>query len=361
MKEKELDYARLRELNIPEEVIRNMAIQDGGNIDEEGNVLFLDEARQKSKENQEKPMWTNKSDGIGIQNAFVNKVSEIILTQLRTGKGSREQFDMLVEMANAPASSLKHKATMKLLGMDKKGYTHGVIFPLNIDLADSAVSCVMPIDLVMASIEDAEYIAIVDMCLCRVSYDCQDYPQDFGCIFLNKAGKRVVEAGVAHHVTLEDAKAHVLKAKELGLFAASEFLQGEQYIWGIPNSEMNEFRMICFCCPCCCLMMKILKAGTLEEKKRYVSCGYTSTVNHNKCVGCQKCAQVCPQKAITYRKDRKAVINQDKCMGCGYCKMECASNAISLKQTYPLRTSVNEYFLKEARIDDEYIHKKINC
>lgn len=357
MKNKELDYERLRMLNVPEEVIRTMDVRDGGNIDAEGKVLFLDDERQKRKEHPEKSMWVDKPNGLGIQNAVVRKISKTILTQLREGKGSRKQFDMLVEMAGEPEKSIKHKATMGLLGMGEKGYTHGTVFPLNIDISDAAESCVMPIDLVMEAIEEAEYIAIVDMCLCRVSYDCKDYPQDFGCIFLNKAGKRVVDAGVAHHATEEEAKQHVLKAKELGLFAVSEFLQGEQLIWGVPNNEMHEFRMICFCCSCCCLMMKILKNGTSEEKKRYASCGYTSTVNHSKCIACQKCAKACPQNAIIYREDGKSVIEQDKCMGCGYCKMECQSNAISLKQTFPLRNSVNEYFLKEARIDDRYVHK----
>ena len=46
-----------------------------------------------------------------------------------------------------------------------------------------------------------------------------------------------------------------------------------------------------------------------------------------------------------YREDGKCVINQDKCMGCGWCKLECKSGALRTQQTFPMRSSVNEYFL----------------
>ena len=37
-------------------------------------------------------------------------------------------------------------------------------------------------------------------------------------------------------------------------------------------------------------------------------------------------------------------------MGCGFCKEACEQHAIDIKQTMPLRGSVDEYFEKEGRI-----------
>ena len=144
----------------------------------------------------------------------------------------------------------------------------------------------------------------------------------------------------------------MLRAKDNGLFCNAEMVEGEQFIWGLRNDEMNEFRMFCFCCPCCCLAMKGVRYAAESAKERYSSCGYTTTVNHDKCAGCHSCAKASPQQAISYREDGKCVIDQDKCMGCGWCKLECKTGALNTQQTFPMRNNVNEYFIKEHRIDD---------
>lgn len=351
-----IDVEKLRALNIPEEVIASLDIRNGGNIDDEGNVLFLDEDRQKRKEHPDRPMRKNKSDGIGVK----NKIAKIIsadATKPREG-GGNAVFPIIAGAVEKPGGGLKKKLFLSMLGYGEKGYTYGTMLPLNIDFSEDTQTGVLPIQLIFEALEDAKYIGIVNTCICRDSFRCKDYPIDIGCIFLNSAGERVVEAGLAKHATVEEAKAHVLRAKECGLLGNSEFVEGEQVVWGLKNSQMNEFRMICFCCPCCCLAMKVIKGGTPEIKARHVSCGYTTVVNHTKCVGCHKCAPACPQQAITYREDGKAVINQETCMGCGWCGLECENGALQIKQTFPVRKSLNEYFLKEARIDDGLEHKR---
>lgn len=49
-------------------------------------------------------------------------------------------------------------------------------------------------------------------------------------------------------------------------------------------------------------------------------------VNQEKCVGCGKCAAVCPEKAVTM-SDKKAHVNADKCIGCGECLTVCPVKA----------------------------------
>ncbi|MEL7563321.1 MAG: 4Fe-4S binding protein [Dehalobacterium sp.] len=350
-----INYKKLRSLGVPDEIISTLDERDGGNIDPQGNVLFLDEDRVKSREDLDHPLRKNQSNGLGIKNSIVKKSSANIH---RKTTPPTQMFDLLEKGAAWDKNSIKGKIYRSFMGFDAKGYTHGTVLPLNVDMSNMVHGGVLPIDLVYAYLEDAEFIAIMHRCVCRYNYDCKDYPIDFGCIFLNAAGRIAVQDGIGRKVTVEEAKEHVQQAMKHGLFANAEFVQIEQFLWGLRNDQMNEFRMICFCDNRYCLAMRVVRNGNKEIKARFTSCGYTSVIDHDKCVGCKSCASACPQKAISYREDGKSVINQDNCMGCGFCRLECRRGAISTKQTMPLRASVNEYFLKEARIDDGLPHKK---
>jgi len=47
----------------------------------------------------------------------------------------------------------------------------------------------------------------------------------------------------------------------------------------------------------------------------------------NNCIGCGKCADVCPQKAIACVKDEGLLIDRDKCDRCGLCTEVCVANS----------------------------------
>jgi ferredoxin len=47
-------------------------------------------------------------------------------------------------------------------------------------------------------------------------------------------------------------------------------------------------------------------------------------INYEKCVGCHKCEEICPQKTISHCK-----VKQVRCIGCGKCFSVCKHDAIS--------------------------------
>ncbi len=51
-------------------------------------------------------------------------------------------------------------------------------------------------------------------------------------------------------------------------------------------------------------------------------------VDQNNCNGCGECIRVCPNDAIYWNNQGKAVINQAKCTQCGKCVAVCPNSAI---------------------------------
>lgn len=56
-------------------------------------------------------------------------------------------------------------------------------------------------------------------------------------------------------------------------------------------------------------------------------------LNKKLCVGCQKCKEVCPAKAISM-KDNKPVIDRKKCIKCFCCQEFCPHGAMKVKRTF---------------------------
>lgn len=358
MTKKRIDVGKLQSLGVPGDVIESIDPRDGGNITPEGEVLYLDEERRDAKVDSGRPLRKNHPDGLGLKNRLVKKTSKMVTT----GDGGGEAFAKITQFMGEPESSAKNKMVNKFLGFDDKGYTHVHVMPLNIDcsdIRDKHHSVVVPYDLIIAELKDADFIAIMNFCICRKSMKCEHYPWDFGCIFMGPNGRHAVEGGIAHQATLEEAIAHVDKAAEMGLMAAADYVEGEQFIWGVQNNEMNRYRMICFCCDCCCLAMNVLKHSARDISGRYSPVGWTAVVDHTKCVGCKACESRCPQHCITFDEETGLrITDQDKCLGCGFCKLVCKHGAISIKQTMPMRDSLNDYYLNEGRLDDGLEHSK---
>lgn len=420
------------------------------NIDEQGNVLFLDEERaaRKSSFPGKRPVYKNKPNGLGIKNflvlrtsarpwnwkvvlkvfAFILNMSKVLKKPGSLGdriyrkammfdppeqsysagfvfnlnvdvpedvpgtaayndyvthanaehhrhafeckqamlKKTKERgsvsdasavhADEHTDEAGEGATGSKKMAQANLAGSAKSSSSTKTIemnMPVSTDAARDLSTVTLPIDLVKKAIDEAEYIGGMKECLCRAGRDCKTYPHDLACLFLNLGGRVVVDHGLAVELTKEEAYERVERAAALGLTCQSLWVQVEQLIWGFKNDQMDAFLEICFCCPCCCVGLNLSKNGPRNIKQGFMPSGWTAVVNRDLCTGCGDCVkQYCPQDAIHFREsDGKMVVNQDVCVGCGYCRSRCSQGAISIKQTMPMRGSVQEYFREQAQLE----------
>lgn len=84
----------------------------------------------------------------------------------------------------------------------------------------------------------------------------------------------------------------------------------------------NKFKISVGGCPYPCLKYSLTDFGVYSKK--------LAKTNMDNCLGCDRCAQKCKQKAITVINDI-AEINYDKCIGCGKCFKNCPNDAKDIK------------------------------
>ena len=319
-------------------------------IDDHGNVIAFNQERYDNLHMGYKK-FENRPNGLGIFNFLKSHVC----AHDWNWKLVLKVFNLIVAgsawMKKEGYKSRLYKKVM-MFTPDKEKNTTGLVMPLNVDLTEAAEKVVIPMDLVKQALAKADYIAAMNRCLCRDAKDCKDYPHDLACLFIGKIGEQVVRNGLAKQVTYEEACARVDKAADYGLTCQSLWVEVEQLIWGIRNDDMDKFLEICFCCPCCCVAFNLSRNASREIKDRFHPVGWTAVPDRSKCIGCGECLSArCPQDALSIGEDGVIEINQDHCVGCGICKAKCQQGAIKIKQTMPMRGSIEEYFLEDFSLE----------
>jgi ferredoxin len=135
--------------------------------------------------------------------------------------------------------------------------------------------------------------------------------------------KPVTHLWKCEEASKEQVLANLEQAKEHGLVLNAD------------NVKRNP-TFICFCCKCCCnAMAGISKHGYPNS---IVTSNYIAEHNDQSCIGCGKCAQVCPIDAIEMipnsgpeSKGKKTPkIDKSMCLGCGVCGLACPFESIKL-------------------------------
>lgn len=65
-------------------------------------------------------------------------------------------------------------------------------------------------------------------------------------------------------------------------------------------------------------------------KHKYLKNVATLSLSAEKCIGCGKCAEVCPHGVFTIENKKALIKYRDGCMECGGCAKNCPTNAISV-------------------------------
>lgn len=194
------------------------------------------------------------------------------------------------------------------------------------DLRIRSIPVILTTEIAMDLVRSASYIARAQVCPCRESRHCQEYPAAFGCLYLGDGAKGITARGNAREITPDDAVDHVNKAFDTGLVHMILWTSAELRALGADAGRALE---LCSCCPCCCITRR-----TGEGMNAYIDgiVGLGVARAEGECSACGECDRVCPLGAIFITGDGPA-INADRCKGCGRCARACKSGVLKV---YPL-------------------------
>ena len=65
-------------------------------------------------------------------------------------------------------------------------------------------------------------------------------------------------------------------------------------------------------------------------RHRYLSNVTTLALDAEKCVGCGRCAEVCPHGVFDVADGKARIMDKDLCMECGACSKNCPTNAVTV-------------------------------
>lgn len=175
-------------------------------------------------------------------------------------------------------------------------------------------------------IEEAEYIGL-GLCYCRHKMSHADHPCEIDapwdvCLTFDNVARSLSEHG--------DYTKLVSKAEALDALERSY----ESNLVQIGENVRERPAFLCNCCGCCCEALQA--ARRFSPMQPVATTNYIPNISTEDCVGCGKCAKVCPVLAISMeaKEDgkKRAVLDSEICLGCGVCARNCNFKSIEMKR-----------------------------
>jgi NAD-dependent dihydropyrimidine dehydrogenase PreA subunit len=153
-------------------------------------------------------------------------------------------------------------------------------------------------------------------CICRreknmINEGC-NAPEET-CMVFGNAAEYYLGNGLGRHIDHEEALRIMHNADDAGLV--------------IQPSNSQRAANICFCCGCCCGVLRNLKK--YPKPVELISSPFHVKTNEDLCDGCSICLDRCPMDALSL-EGFKSTVNLDRCIGCGLCVTTCPTESLEL-------------------------------
>ncbi|MBN1572739.1 MAG: 4Fe-4S binding protein [Deltaproteobacteria bacterium] len=199
--------------------------------------------------------------------------------------------------------------------------------PIN-EGVSGAESTYLPREIVAELIRRSKSRAIIHHCTCRLDRACKEHPVDLGCILLGE-GVLDIDPNIAKKVSVGEALSHLDRALKNRLIPLVGRAPIDHLLYGI--SFKGRFLTVCFCCRCCCT---ILKSGRYLPREIHESLvpleGMKIITDRENCVLCGVCADECFMGALSI-VEGELIRDPDRCKACGLCIAVCPEGAIEAK------------------------------
>lgn len=187
--------------------------------------------------------------------------------------------------------------------------------PVNKDLVPK--NELLPYDDAEELIRSHTFFAVGD-CYCRVNAAITgqgDDPRKSVCLAFDDMAKFYLDIGIGKEISMQDAIDLIKESVEMGLCIQ------------VANSKDSE--IMCSCNPKSCGLLLVSKVfgGTATS---HIS-NYRLEIDQLKCIGCGKCATICPAMVCSV-SENKAIVDESRCVGCGQCVIQCPLKARELKK-----------------------------